>query len=153
MRCFVLCLLALPILIPLAFAQASAAAQPKSGDENAIQRIESSWLTAERNTDPAVLERVLSDDYVNLSPEGIAPGKAQLLKNFQAHAGEAPPYSVETRDMRIYILGDTAVAAYVKIYTAKETGSVAREDSTHIFTRDHGIWKLRVSRASVRSSE
>jgi hypothetical protein len=53
--------------------------------------------------------------------------------------------------MHIYVLGDTAVAAYMKTYTAKETGNVAHEDTTHILTREHGTWKLRISRASIRS--
>ncbi len=98
-----------------------------------------------------MLERVLSDDYVGLGPEGSTPGKTQLLKTFEAHAGQAAPYSVETQDMHIYVLGDTAVAAYMKTYTAKETGNVAHEDTTHILTREHGTWKLRISRASIRS--
>ena len=90
---------------------------------------------------------------MNLGPSGLAPGKSQLLKNFQAHAGEAPAYVVETSDMRVYLLGDTAVAAYVKTYTGKESGATAREDMTHIFVRDHGVWKLRMSRSSLRSGQ
>jgi hypothetical protein len=60
---------------------------------------------------------------------------------------------VETADMRIYILGDSAVAAYTKIYTAKENGNVVHEATTHIFTKDHGTWKMRSSRATVPKSE
>jgi ketosteroid isomerase-like protein len=118
------------------------------GDPEAIQEIEDDWLRAERTTDPAALEKILSDDFVNLAPNGLAPGKTQLLKTWQAHAGQAPPYTVETSDMRIYILGDTAVAAYAKTYTTKDGGNVAHEDTTHIFVKDHGIWKLRISRSS-----
>ena len=55
--------------------------------------------------------------------------------------------------MRIYILGDSAVAAYTKIYTAKENGNVVHEATTHIFTKDHGTWKMRSSRATVPKSE
>jgi SnoaL-like domain len=69
------------------------------------------------------------------------------------HAGQAPPYSVENSDMHIYILGDTAVTAYVRTYKAKENGNVSREDTTHIFVKDHGAWKLKVSRASIRAAE
>ena len=133
--------------------QSSPAAAPRTPskpptDSAVIQQIEDDWLRAERTTDAAALERVLSDDFVNLAPNGLAPGKAQLVKNWQPRAGQAPPYTVETSDMRIYILGDAAVAAYVKVYTANENGNVIHEDTTHVFTRDHGAWKLRISRST-----
>jgi|ERR1700730_2059808 len=128
-------------------------ASGRQTDSELIQQIESDWLKAERNTDPIVVERVLADDYVNLVPTGTGPGKATLLKNFREHAGETPPYSVQQEDMHVYLLGDTAVAAYLKIYIAKENKNVAREDTTHIFTKDGGIWKLRISRTSTHQGE
>lgn len=128
----------------------AATASSRSGDYQLIQQIEDDWLKAERSTDPAALDRILADDFVNLAPNGPAPGKDQLLKNWRATAGQAPPYTVETADMRIYILGDTAVAAYSKTYTAKENGKAAHEDTTHVFTKEHGVWKLRISRSSFR---
>ena len=143
--------------------QPSATATRQQSDIQAIEQIEADFVSAEKETDPAIIDRVLANDYVNLTPHGIGPGKAELLKNFRTHVGQAPPYSVENRDMRpstnatkdmhIYILGDTAVAAYVKIYTAKENGNVAHEDTTHIFTRTNGVWKLRISRASIYPGE
>jgi ketosteroid isomerase-like protein len=123
-------------------------ASAASPDYRAIQQLEDDWLKAERNTDPAILDRVLSDDFVNLGPTGQAANKAQLLKNWQPHAGQPPAYAVETSDMHIYVLGDSAVAAYSKTYTAKENGNVIHEDTTHVFTKDHGAWKLRLSRSS-----
>jgi ketosteroid isomerase-like protein len=131
----------------------SATATRQQSDTQAIEQIEADFLAAEKQTDPAVIDRVLADDYVNLAPQGTGPGKANILKHFRVHAGQAPPYSVETKGMHIYILGDTAVAAYVKTYTAKENGNVAHEDTTHIFTRTNEVWKLRISRASIHPGE
>jgi len=122
-------------------------------DSQLIQQIEDDWLKGENTTDIAVLERVLADDYVNLNPRGLGPGRAEIISHLQPRAGQAPPYSLETRDMHIYVLGDTAVAAYVKTYTTKENGNVVREDATHIFIKDHGTWKLRISRASIRKDD
>jgi ketosteroid isomerase-like protein len=132
---------------------ASTSATPSSADRAdvaAIQQIEADWLKTERSTDLAALERILADDFAGVGTSGPAPGKAQLLKNLQAHAGQAPPYTVETSDMHIIVRGDTAVAAYTKTYTAKENGNVGHEDMTDVFTRDHGQWKLRISRSSSR---
>lgn len=129
----------------------STSASPSSADQAdvaAIQQIEDEWLKTERTTDLSALERILADDFAGVGTNGPAPGKAQLLKNLQAHAGQAPPYTVETSDMHIIVRGDTAVAAYRKTYTAKENGNVGHEDMTDVFTRDHGQWKLRISRST-----
>ena len=155
MRCatsllIALCLWAAPALSQTASdsPQKSASATTSQNDSDAIRQIEADLAQSERTTDVAVQQRVLAEDFVNLVPAGLGPGKTEILKGMQRHAGQAPPYSVETQDMRIYVLGETAVASFVKTYTAKENRNVAHEDTTHIFTRDHGVWKLRISRAS-----
>ncbi len=155
MRHAVSCLLALCLLAPV-FGQSKPATEPTKtattpeNDEKLIQKIEDDLLAGERNTNIQVQERVLADDYVNLITGGLGPGKAGIIAYLREREGSAPPYLVETRDMHIYILDNTAVAAFTKTYTAKENGNVAHEDTTHIFTRDHGVWKLKISRATIR---
>jgi len=122
------------------------ASSPDATDVAAIQEIENEWLKTERTTDLETLERILADDFAGVGTNGPAPGKAQLLKNLQAHAGQAPPYTVGNSDRHIIVRGDTAVASYSKTYTAKENGNVTHEDMTDVFTRDQGKWKLRISR-------
>jgi len=130
-------------------APVAATAAPSQDDTLAIRRIEDDLLKAERTTDPAIIERVLADDFVSIRPHGAAPGnKADWVRNFQEHAGQAPPYAVETRNLKIYLVGDSAVAAYVKVYTANENGNVAHEDDTHVFVKDGGVWKLKIAGAS-----
>jgi ketosteroid isomerase-like protein len=129
-------------------AQQATAATVVQGDTNAIQTIEADLLKSEATTNIAVMERTLADDYVNLVPRGPGRGKKEILEGMKPHAGQAPPYSVEVHDLHVYLLGDTAVAVFVKTYTAKENGNMANEDATHVFARDHGSWKLKISRAS-----
>ena len=157
MGCAICSVITLTFCIATAFGQTQASSAPEANksasgrdtDKHLIEQIELDLLKAERNTDPTVMETALAEDYVNLTPTGVGPGKAALLQNFREHAGEAPPYSVRREDMNIFVLNDaSAVAAYVKIYVAKENKNVAREDTTHVFTKKDGTWKLRVSRAS-----
>ena len=116
--------------------EVSKSASGRDTDKHLIEQIELDLLKSERNTDPTVMETALAEDYVNLTPTGVGPGKTALLENFREHAGEAPPYSVRQEDMNIFVLNDaSAVAAYVKIYVAKENKNVAREDTTHVFTK------------------
>jgi len=144
-------LIALTLLVPSIVAQSSPSNQ--QDDVKAIQQIEDAWLRGERTSDISAFDRVLADDYVNLTQRGIGPGKAKIIDQVRAHAGQAPPYSVDIADMHIYILGDVAVAAFVKTYTAKENGNVMREDNTHIFKKDRGAWKLKISRESDHSGD
>ena len=133
----------------IAFSQNAASQQTSSSERSAeatIQQIEDDLLQAERSTDPAILDRILADDFAGVGTNGATPGKSESLKSWHAHEGQAPPYTVEESDMRIIVRGDTAVAAYTKTFTAKENGNVAHQDTTDVFTQDHGTWKLRVSR-------
>jgi hypothetical protein len=149
MRHAVLCLILLSCCAITSFSQS----QIKSTESEAIQKMEDDFLKAEKTTNISALDQILADDYVNLTPRGLGPTKAEILSHLQPHAGQPPPYSLETHDMRVYILGDAAVAAYTKTYTAKDGGNVAREDTTHIFRKEHGTWKLKISRATVRKEE
>jgi ketosteroid isomerase-like protein len=122
-------------------------------DTDAIRQLEADWQKGEQTTDIAVLQKVLADDWVNILPRGTGPSKTELISHLQPKAGQAPPYALETKDLQIHVFGDTAVAAFVKTYTAKENGNVAQEQTTHIFMKDKGVWKLRVARATVCPSE
>jgi ketosteroid isomerase-like protein len=130
-------------------AQESPAATGAHGDADAIQTIEADLLKSEATSNIPVMERILADDYVNLVPHGPGPSKEKIIEGMKPHAGQAPPYSVEMHDLHVYVLGDTAVAVYVKTYTAKENGNTDNEDTTHVFVKDHGSWKLKISRASA----
>ena len=138
------CLLAAPAVSQDSSNLATASAKDQA-DVAAIQQLEKDWLKTERTT---ALERILADDFAGIGPNGPTPGKAELLKVFQAHAGQAPPYKVEQSDMQIIVRGDTAVAAYTKTYTAKENGNLDHEFMTDVFTRDDGRWQLRISHAT-----
>jgi len=141
-------------LATLGFAQKSATAivsiSDPAVDSDVIRQIEDDWLKAQQTTDIAMIQRIMADDYQGVGSNGPAPGKAQLLKNLRPHEGQAPPYTVENSDMQIFLLGDTAVAIYTKTYTAKENGNVAHEDMTDIFVKDHGGWKLRFARSTLK---
>lgn len=148
---FLICCLTLITLAAPSFAQSNSS--PQQDDVKAIQQVEDDWLRGERTTDIATFERLLADDYVNLTPQGVGPGKAKIIEQVRTRAGQAPPYSIETADMHIYILGDVAVAAYVKTYTAKQNGNVMHEDNTHIFKKENGVWKLKLSRESDHNGD
>jgi hypothetical protein len=51
--------------------------------------------------------------------------------------------------MHVYMLGDTAIAMYVKKYVVRENpNQVDRWDQTEVFVSSAGTWKLKISRSS-----
>jgi len=139
----------------LAYAQTSAIAMvtirdSPPGDSDIVRKLEEDWLKAEQTTDVAAIERILADDYTGVGSNGPIPGKAQLLTGLRPHAGQAPPYTVERSDMRIFLVSDTVIVTYTKTYTSRENGNVNHEDMTDIFVKDHGAWKLRFARSSLK---
>jgi len=116
--------------------------------EEQIRQLETEMLKGEMNSDPTVVEKIYADDWA-----GYASGhtKARLINGIRDYNGQAPPYVASQEDMHIYVLGDTAIAMYVKKYVARENPSnVDRFDETDVFVRGAGTWKLKVSRSSRR---
>ena len=51
--------------------------------------------------------------------------------------------------MHAYVLGDIAIAMYVKEYAVRANpNQVDRQDLTDVFVRSVGTWKLKISRSS-----
>lgn len=129
------------------------AAAAKAGDVKTIQKLEADLLKAEMTSDPAVIGRILADDWVNLTPAGEGTNKAGVVEHYRGRAGQAPAYVAETEAMKVIFLGDTAIAAYVKAYKTTETNNVVRQDATDIFQKQQGAWKLKLSRTSPHAEQ
>lgn len=123
-------------------------------DEQQILQLEAEMLKGEMNSDPVVFEKILADDCLHL-PAGPDLTKAKLIEGVRKSQGQAPPYTASEEDMRVYVLGDTAIAVYVKKYAVRDNpDQVDREDLTEVFVRSAGTWKLKISRSSpLRKTE
>jgi hypothetical protein len=116
--------------------------------EQQILQLEAEMLKGEMNSDPAVVEKIYADDCINPSDPGWT--KAKLVDGIKNdYRGQAPPYIASQEDMHVYMLGDTAIAMYVKKYVVREDPSqVDLWDQTEIFVSSAGTWKLKISRSS-----
>ncbi len=130
-----------------------AAVAAAAGEEKTIQKLEADLLKAEMTSDPAVIDRILADDWVNLTPAGEGTNKAGVLEHYRGRAGQAPAYVAETEAMKVVLLGDTAIAAYVKAYKTTETNNVVQQDATDVFQKQQGGWKLKFSRTSPHAEQ
>lgn len=117
-------------------------------DEQQIRQLEAEMLKGEMNSDPAVVERIYADDCVLLAG-GAGWTKATLVEAISKSQGLAPPYVASQEDMHVYVLGDTAIAMYVKKYVVRANpGHIDLQDQTQVFVRSAGTWKLKISRSS-----
>jgi hypothetical protein len=157
MRNFVLQSATFVIVATAAFSQQSAVSpsisQVSQKDEQQIRQLEAGMLKGEMNSDPVVFEKILADDCLNL-PAGPDLTKAKLVEGIRKSQGQAPPYIAREEDMHVYMLGDTAIAIYVKEYSVRSNSNqVDRQDLTDVLVRSAGTWKLKVSRATHQKTE
>jgi len=152
MRSFVLQAATFLIVATAAFSQkpgvpASTGEVPQKGEQQILQ-LEAEMLKGEMNSDPVVFEKILADDCLML-PAGPDLTKAKLVEGVHKSQGQAPPYVASEEDMHVYVLGDTAIAMYVKEYAVRANpNQVDRQDLTDVFVRSAGTWKLKISRSS-----
>jgi len=157
MRSFVLVAATFLIVATAAFSQKSALSastgEVSRKDEQQIRQLEAEMLKGEMNSDPVVFEKILADDCLSL-PAGPDLTKAKLVEGVRKSQGQAPPYIAREEDMHVYMLGDTAIAIYVKEYAVRANpNQVDRQDLTDIFVRSAGTWKLKISRATHQKTE
>lgn len=151
MRTFMLLAATLLLMAIAACSQMSAVSPSTSErsqkDEQQIRQLEAEMLKGEMTSDPGIFEKILAEDCLNL-PAGPNLTKAKLVEGVRKSQGQAPPYTASEEDMQVYMLGDTAVAIYVKQYAVRANpNQVDRQDLTDVFVRSAGTWKLKISRS------
>jgi hypothetical protein len=127
----------------------------KAQDESELLSIESETAKFEQQNDSSKMD-LLADDWVGLGAKVLTKSEfqANVKQNLVAHNGPNP-YTVEKKNMRVDLFGDTAVVTYIKEYRqTADTTKFFDEDNTDVFTRSSKGWRLRltkVSRAQAKS--
>jgi ketosteroid isomerase-like protein len=136
---------------------AQVATATQHSDTELLVQMEKDLFQAKMGTNPDVIDKFLSDDWVNISPAGREGSKAGLVQHLRQHPGELPPFTGQQQDLQVYVFGNTGVATYVEELTAKPDQhlpwSKLQTDGTDVFVKDSGTWKLRLSRGSPHSQQ
>jgi uncharacterized protein DUF4440 len=93
----------------------SAAWSQSGGTEQAVAALEQKWLQSQVTNNPALLEPLLADKFVNTGTDGKSTGKAETV----ARAKATKYASAENEDLKVTVFGDTAIATGV--YKGKGT--------------------------------
>jgi Domain of unknown function (DUF4440) len=115
----------LKFLAPLAIAALlvlPAAAQPTSPSQASIrtyiEQSEAAWATSVAHPDPALLDRILADDYVGVNPDGTLGTKAQAIAEARKGPGTFLSNRIDRVTVRFY--GNTAVAQGAESWTTSD---------------------------------
>ena len=115
-----------------------------------LRKIEAVTGQFEQQNDSSKMD-LLGDDWVSAG-NGKVISEKQFKKNangnFAAHGNGPNPYTIEKRDMQVYLFGDTAVVTYIKEYRqTPDTTTVFDEDITDVFTRSPKGWLWQFSKS------
>jgi len=138
----------------------SAQHRQKKTYKQVIAGLEEQWRMAQANNDVATVDKLLAEDYIGISSQGMVSTKAETLARMQAR--QVVVHKLEVRDEKIAIHGDTAVVTsevevdatnnatqpptqihsslrYTRVYLHYPSGAwrIVNFESTHINDRPH----------------
>jgi ketosteroid isomerase-like protein len=120
------------VIVSVLLLVSASAARPvrASTDVEFISFLEEAWVNAILTKDVKVLDRVLADDFIGVSPNGAPYSKKEAIADIRS--GFYAVESMELQDLKVHITGDVAIVTYYQ----NEKSKFGNEDSTghYIFT-------------------
>ncbi len=105
--------------------------------------------------DDVSVMHLFAEDYIAAGVKVLTKKQFEenVKRNFVTQENGINPYTIEKKDMQIYVFGDTAVATYLKEYRQiGESAHAFTEDDTDILTRTQNGWVIRMTRLSRPTS-
>jgi len=123
-------LLLCALLALAAAAPAQAQHDKKKTYKQVIAQLEEQWRQAQMNNDAAAIDKLLSDDYIGISAQGMLSTKAQTLARIQAR--QVTINKLDVQDQKIAVHGDTAV---VTCQVEIDASNTASNPPVHVHSR------------------
>src|SRR2546423_11483902 len=119
-----------------------------SDRETKLPKIEHNWGDAYVKHDPSVVQRLTTDDFIFVGPDGNSMGKADYVKGM---TGDTVFTAFDVGDLKIRTYGDVAIVMGTATINAKamdkdESGKYAFTD---IFVKTAGEWKAVAGQANA----
>jgi hypothetical protein len=129
---------------------ASGSQTNQTPDEQQLRAIESRTAKGEQQSDVSMMS-LFAGDFIFSGKRVLSKQQLEenLKNNLAAHGNGPSPYTIEKRNMVVYLFGDTAVVTYVKEYRQiPDTTKFFDEDDTDVFKRGSKCWLLQFSKSS-----
>jgi len=105
-------------------------AQHKKTYKQQIAALEEQWRQAQLTNDAATIERLLSDDYIGISAQGMVSTKAQAVTRMQTR--QVVINTLDVQDQKIAIHGNTAI---VTSEVEVDATNNATQPATHVHSK------------------
>ena len=124
------------------------AADKNSKAEREAAKINEEFDKAIVSRDAAAYERILADDFIFTSSDGMVTDKAQELAKVKS--GDLKFESAKSDDVRVKIFGKTAIVTgrYTAKGTSKGKDFTFAERYTAVFVKRNGRWQMVSEHAS-----
>ena len=109
---------------------------PGTVDLETLQELNQGFIRSVRMSDVGWFDRNLSEDFLNSNADGTLVDRAAFLRQI---ALPCPVSNFDVEDVRIRILGDTAIIHGRTTYT-KPIGQAAAGRYTDVWVRQGGRW-------------
>jgi hypothetical protein len=119
-------------------------------DEQELRQIEATTARGEQQNDASMM-RLFASDFVSAGRTVMSKQQLEeaVRSNFVSHGNGPNPYTVEKKNMVVYLFGDTAVVTYIKEYRqTPDTTKFFDEDITDVFKRGIKGWLLQFGKSS-----
>jgi len=135
--------LASAVVLSLIASGVSVAQENKASVVAIITKIENDSTKADLANDKTFYEKILADDYMQGTSDGVWWTKADILKQF-ADPAKNKTNKEEISDLKVRVYGSTAIATYTDSYDALINGEhqVRTVIVTDTFVKIGGEWKL-----------
>ena len=112
----------------------------RAADEEQLKKIEEDWATAYVKRDKAFLQRITSDDFAFIGPDGNMVKKDEYVKSMD---GDTVFTAFKVDELKVRVYGDAAVVLGIASITAKAQGEdeSGRYSFTDVFVKQKGEWK------------
>ena len=123
---------------------AASAALAQQSDEPAVHALVSSFLAAEKAYDAPALAKLISNDYVEVSPLGEVDAHDRFL-GFYAPDKKIDWPAMTVTDEQVRVYGDTAVDVLKTTYAMPQKDGTTHPlefRATYMARREGGVWKL-----------
>ncbi len=142
-----LTMLLIPLQVP-AFSQKGERWREAGKVEKELMQLERDWSTAFLKHEPAVVARILADEYVGIDGRGFVSNKAQEIEEAAAPkpGAVAPPFLIldeSVTDMKVRLYGNVAVVngrVIEKIKRNDKEGEIQYRRTT-VWVKRQGRWQ------------
>jgi len=116
--------------------------------EAQLTKIEHNWADAYVKHDPSFVQRLTTDDFIFVGPDGNSMGKADYVKGM---TGDTVFTAFDVGDLKIRTYGDVAIVMGTATISArtKDKDESGKYAFTDIFVKTAGEWKAVAGQANA----